>query len=212
MTEATGLQSHPAGRGSYDFSVILGGPLFQMFCRTHLSGNALELLHRRILFLALLAWLPLLVLSVLGGRAAGDAVRMPCLKDIEVHLRFLLALPLLVVAELMVHHRMRPLAREFVERGMVPGAARARFDAAVDAAFRLRNSVTAEVMLIVFVYAFTIFFVWPRQAAAIAAANMSTWYAVPSGTSAERSEEHTSELQSLRHLVCRLLLEKKKKK
>src|SRR5262245_63465107 len=32
-------------------------------------------------------------------------------------------------------------------------------------------------------------------------------------TAAEaRSEEHTSELQSLRHLVCRLLLEKKKKR
>src|SRR5262245_35922498 len=30
--------------------------------------------------------------------------------------------------------------------------------------------------------------------------------------SIDRSEEHTSELQSLRHLVCRLLLEKKKKK
>src|SRR5262245_64314120 len=27
----------------------------------------------------------------------------------------------------------------------------------------------------------------------------------------DRSEEHTSELQSLRHLVCRLLLEKKKR-
>src|SRR5262245_64919057 len=37
---------------------------------------------------------------------------------------------------------------------------------------------------------------------------------ITSGTAAlveaERSEEHTSELQSLRHLVCRLLLEKKK--
>src|SRR5262245_62741423 len=31
------------------------------------------------------------------------------------------------------------------------------------------------------------------------------------GFRAPRSEEHTSELQSLRHLVCRLLLEKKKK-
>src|SRR5262245_63961175 len=31
-------------------------------------------------------------------------------------------------------------------------------------------------------------------------------------TPTTRSEEHTSELQSLRHLVCRLLLEKKKKK
>src|SRR5258705_7259103 len=30
------------------------------------------------------------------------------------------------------------------------------------------------------------------------------------GLNKERSEEHTSELQSLRHLVCRLLLEKKK--
>src|SRR5690554_7210215 len=34
----------------------------------------------------------------------------------------------------------------------------------------------------------------------------------PTPTSAERSEEHTSELQSRPHLVCRLLLEKKKKK
>src|SRR5437899_12771772 len=35
---------------------------------------------------------------------------------------------------------------------------------------------------------------------------------ITAGTGNRRSEEHTSELQSLRHLVCRLLLEKKKKK
>src|SRR5438552_9938790 len=44
---------------------------------------------------------------------------------------------------------------------------------------------------------------WPRSIAARAA---STRPASP------RSEEHTSELQSPDHLVCRLLLEKKKKK
>src|SRR3989449_11041447 len=42
------------------------------------------------------------------------------------------------------------------------------------------------------------------------------WQALPvvvlTGSDAERSEEHTSELQSRLHLVCRLLLEKKKKK
>src|SRR5437899_10145015 len=37
-------------------------------------------------------------------------------------------------------------------------------------------------------------------------------YASNRPLSETRSEEHTSELQSLRHLVCRLLLEKKKKK
>src|SRR5947199_2110510 len=35
---------------------------------------------------------------------------------------------------------------------------------------------------------------------------------VPGFVHIQRSEEHTSELQSLRHLVCRLLLEKKKKR
>src|SRR2546422_5602385 len=36
-------------------------------------------------------------------------------------------------------------------------------------------------------------------------------FTIPMPRSAERSEEHTSELQSRLHLVCRLLLEKKKK-
>src|SRR5438045_8146561 len=42
--------------------------------------------------------------------------------------------------------------------------------------------------------------------------NLGSFYRDGSGGLAEderRSEEHTSELQSLRHLVCRLLLEKK---
>src|SRR5437899_9913909 len=38
----------------------------------------------------------------------------------------------------------------------------------------------------------------------------STTYKLAQTVTATRSEEHTSELQSLRHLVCRLLLEKKK--
>src|SRR3989442_4685380 len=39
-----------------------------------------------------------------------------------------------------------------------------------------------------------------------------TTSSVSSGPTCSRSEEHTSELQSRPHLVCRLLLEKKKKK
>src|SRR2546426_3420738 len=38
------------------------------------------------------------------------------------------------------------------------------------------------------------------------------WQAKPEGYYAERSEEHTSELQSPCNLVCRLLLEKKKRR
>src|SRR5205814_5884762 len=51
----------------------------------------------------------------------------------------------------------------------------------------------------------------PRQAAFVLPHAQPHHRALGSGEGL-RSEEHTSELQSLRHLVCRLLLEKKKKK
>lgn len=40
----------------YDFSLVLGGPLFQLVARARLSGDALELLVRRVLVIALFAW------------------------------------------------------------------------------------------------------------------------------------------------------------
>src|SRR5262245_43906389 len=50
---------------------------------------------------------------------------------------------------------------------------------------------------------------WP-EAAAMRRLNCSRRSSFSSSRSSSRSEEHTSELQSLRHLVCRLLLEKNK--
>jgi hypothetical protein len=50
-----------------DFSLVLGGPIFQLFRRSHLAGDALEPLYRRLLIITLVAWLPLLLLSMLGN-------------------------------------------------------------------------------------------------------------------------------------------------
>ena len=108
-----------------DFSLVLGGPLYQLWRRTRLAGDALQLLRRRIIVMALLAWAPLLLLSMAEGHAWGDSVRLPFLHDVEMHVRLLLALPLLIVAELVVHQRMRPVVGQFLERGLIPDAARA---------------------------------------------------------------------------------------
>jgi hypothetical protein len=158
----------------YDFSVVLGGPLFQLVRRAHLSGDALELLRRRVIIITMLAWLPPFLLSALTGRAWGSAVRVPFIMDVEVHTRLLLAVPLLIVAELVVHQRMRPLVRQFLERDLIADESRARFDAAVASAVRLRNSLVAELLLIAFVY-IGIVFLWPHYGILHA----STWYSLP---------------------------------
>jgi len=118
----------------------------------------LELVWRRVIVLALFAWLPLLVLSIAEGRAWGGSVKVPFIFDVDVHVRLLLALPLLIFAELIVHQRMRPVGG-FVKRGLVPYEARAKFDAAIASAMRLRNSVLVEVLLIAFVYGIGVQFI-----------------------------------------------------
>src|SRR6267143_5844661 len=51
----------------------------------------------------------------------------------------------------------------------------------------------------------------PRAAARVGARAASRPWTFPGRTSSPRSEEHTSELQSQFPIVCRLLLEKKKR-
>ncbi|HTK92803.1 MAG TPA: hypothetical protein VL948_21400 [Verrucomicrobiae bacterium] len=158
----------------HDFSLVLGGPLFQLARRTHLAGNALELLRRRVIAAVLLTWLPLLALTVLTGRAWGSAVQVPFFKDIEVHARLLVALPLMIIAELVVHQRMRPLVQRFLERDLVAEPSRATFAKSFEAAMRLRNSVLVEVLLLVTIY-IGIVFIWPHYGLL----HVSTWSSVP---------------------------------
>jgi hypothetical protein len=68
--------------------------------------------------LTLLAWLPLLVLSALEGLAVGG-VRIPFLKDLDAQVRLLVALPLLLVAEKIVHERIGPAVGLFVGEEIV---------------------------------------------------------------------------------------------
>jgi hypothetical protein len=160
-----------------DFSLVLGGPLFQLYRRAHLSGDALELQRRRVLVITLFAWLPLLILSVIEGHALGHGLRISFVRDVEAHVRFLVALPALLVAELEVHTHVSPFIRQFLERGIVTPRDRPAYDAAIRSALRIRDSVVIELLLLALVYTVGIW-IWRGHAATHGA----TWYATPSAT------------------------------
>ncbi len=157
-----------------DFSMVLGGPLFQLFRQARLTGDGLELLVRRILVITAVAWLPLLLLSLADGSIFSGNLKIPFLHDVETHARLLVALPVLVLAELVVHQRISPVVRRFVERGIVAGEDVPKLNAAVNSTVRARNSVVLEVALLVFVYTLGIW-VWRNENAA----GVPSWYASP---------------------------------
>jgi len=143
MSAGTPATSVRSLQGPRDFSLVLGGPLFQFFRRAHLSDDELMLARQRVIVISLFAWLPLLLLSAVQGQAFHGSVAVPFLLDFDVHLRFLVAMPLLIGAEIVVHRRMVPVVKQFVQRNLVPESAMARFDSAIGSALRLRNSALA---------------------------------------------------------------------
>lgn len=156
----------------FDFSVVLGGPLYELFISTRLMRPALELLIRRIVIITIICWLPLLLLSAIGGHLTAG-VSVSFLRDPELHIRFLLALPLLIASEVFVHRRLRIIVPQFLSRDLVAPQDRARFEKIVASAMRLRNSVVAEIILLVLVLTLG-YWIWNRNFTL----TTSTWYRI----------------------------------
>jgi len=172
MDGATGTKAADDGP---DFSLVLGGPLYQLWLRTRLAQPPLELLHRRIAAFVVLCWLPLPILAAIDGQLlpAGTG-RVPLLYDIEAHVRFLVVLPLLIAAELPVHQRIRGVLHQFLARGVVQAKDRARFDALLANAEKWRNSMALELVLLLLV--FTVgHWLWVGEIAL----DRTNWYAKP---------------------------------
>jgi hypothetical protein len=155
-----------------DFSLVLGGPLYQLYLRTKLMTSPLGLLLRRVIVVSLICWAPLLILSALAGQAIGG-VTVPFLLDVEVHVRFLAAIPLLIIAELIVHRRIVVVVRQFIERDIIATEHRARFEQIIASTMHLRNSIAIEVALLVFCIGVG-HWVWRGHVAL----SVPTWYSV----------------------------------
>src|SRR5690242_17256946 len=175
LPQDTCTEKQDSLQGVPDFSLVLGGPLYQLLRRAHLEGDALEMLHRRIIVSVLLTWFPPLLLSTFGAEG-GAGGRISFFRDIEVHSRFLLALPILIAAELIVHLRIRPLVRRFVEYRIVLPEHLSQFKKAVGSALKVRNSVAVELALLAMVYGLGLW-LWSGRGEL----GLEAWYSLPGG-------------------------------
>jgi hypothetical protein len=165
MTKSETLNQDP------DFSLVVGGPLFQLYRRAYLSGDSLELVQRRVVLITAIAWLPPLVLSMIDGHAMSGTIALPFLHDIETHVRFLVALPILIFAELFVHSRLRIAVKSFLERHIIFPEDIPKFHGAISGTLRLRNSSLVEVTIVLMIYTLGLW-IWRSQVATDAA----SWY------------------------------------
>ena len=128
-----------------DFSLVQGGPLYSLLLALRLTKPPSGLGARAAVLLCLLTWLPLLALSVLQGTAIGTGVKIPFLLDFPVAVRFLLVIPLMIVAERVIDARVTGALRDLAGSGLVANSTVPAFEAMLRGAQRLSNSMLAEV-------------------------------------------------------------------
>jgi hypothetical protein len=167
----------PFLRKEPDFSLVLGGPLYQLYLRSGLAQPPLWLLPRRVIAIPLICWLPLLLLTALAGRLI-RGVSVPFLLDPEVQVKFLIALPMLIAAEVVVHERIRKIVGQFLERGMIARADLPRFEGIINSAMRLRNSAVMELLLLVLALALGFWMLRANLSVAVLpGVRAASWYA-----------------------------------
>jgi hypothetical protein len=166
-------------RPGTDFSIVVGGPIYDFLLRSRWVQQRLPNILRRLIALVAITWLPLLLFSIRDGFAFGHKVRVPFLYDFSVYGRFLVALPLLILAEIIIEPGIRMVVAEFVRGGIVPTEALEEFNAVLHSAQRWRDSAVPEIVLLVL--AFFPLFLFQRE---WAPGVVSSWHTTGSGLTA----------------------------
>ena len=125
---------------------------------------------KRAALLAFIAWFPLVVLSAAEGHLLGETPRDAMLLDVAAHVRYLIALPLLVVAEAIVPFELGSILRHFTTAGLVAETSRPRFNALIDSTRRSLASPKTDIVILLLAYFLTLAVRPPLYAE-----NVSTW-------------------------------------
>jgi hypothetical protein len=131
---------------------------------------------RRALLVGIIAWVPLVLLSAVEGLALGPDPRQSMLLDIAAHARYLIALPLLVIAEAVCLPALAAIGRHFSDMGLIPPANRPRYEYLVDSTRRLLASPLTDFGILLLAYILTL-----GLGPSLYPQGVSTWVAPLSG-------------------------------
>jgi hypothetical protein len=133
--------------------------------------DALRVGHRALLA-GLVAWVPLVVLTAAQGLLVRSDPRESFLLDLSAHTRYLVALPLLIIAEAVAVRGLSSIALHFWKAGLIPKANRPGYEALLASTRSLLASTPVELAILLLAYGLTLVLgpvLYPRTA--------STWLA-----------------------------------
>jgi hypothetical protein len=161
-----------------NFSFTRGGPLHWLIVRLGQGRDERHLVVRRALLAVLITWLPLFVLSLIQGQTLGQGIKIPFLRDFAVNVRFLIALPILILAESGIDQKWRLVTLHFLRSKLVADTDVPVFEKLLEKTTRLRDRVLPELLLLVAAFLPSLF-----VKTELLMSGISSWHTIGTGAS-----------------------------
>jgi hypothetical protein len=137
--EGARVATRPAETPDLDFSLV-NDPLLRLQRVVHLaSGRGLDAV-RRVLLLVLITWVPIVVWAAATGRLHEEVLGDSAMRHLGVHVRCLLAIPLLILSEPLARRVIGTIVANFVPSGLIRSEDRAAFANAIHRAEHWRDA------------------------------------------------------------------------
>src|SRR5271155_2077239 len=143
-------QQPPSGnpRIAGEISLVRGGPFYRAQELTRLLTRERWNLGRRIALAMVLGWLPLLAITLLSK----PNTVVDLLTDYAVNVRMLIAVPALLAGQILMERTFMTIVRYIRKAELLSPSEQAKMDLAIAGLVRLRDSVVAEVIIVLLVY------------------------------------------------------------
>jgi hypothetical protein len=156
-----------------DFS-LSRGIIHKLVPSLRMEGKSTKDISRRILILIAITWIPLLALAALQGLAFGDKVDLPFWKDFAIHSKFLIILPLLLIAEGPFDLRLKELTMQFFKSGILDEKDLGQFEDIKKKVIGLADSIWPDIVILIFIAANLLF-----RFISVGADQISIWIFLP---------------------------------
>ncbi len=135
-----------------DGALFEGGPPLGLERRLGLNKGSNLYVGRRMLLVVLIGWVPLIVLTIVQSVILHTDRIGSLVWEVGAHACYLLAAPLLILAETECAAQLSAIVRHFIDGSLVPDEERERFDAAISSTRKLLGSTSAAIVVVVLAY------------------------------------------------------------
>jgi hypothetical protein len=137
-----------AAIGSNSLKLSTGGLFYSLLVRSHSQTHGQYNTRRRIIILSALSWLPLLLLSAFEGNLINHEIALSFINDLRPYVRYLIAIPILIVADTIVDPLIAGVIRSLETSGILPSEKKATYKKAFEILDRRNDSIIADIVII----------------------------------------------------------------